>query len=116
MKEWLQKHWPKIAMVVFMLLWIGSCSSSTTKSGIIRTQEAAIDSLKLEVVETAKFKEQDFERMYLLFEKHGFEVSGRMLYDNNAIIRKVTRPDDKMKEYSEEIERLNRELEALQND
>lgn len=40
------------------------------------------------------------------FRIEGLEISKRMLYDNNAIVRTVIRPDDKMNEYDQEIKKL----------
>ena len=36
-----------------------------------------------------------------------------MLYDNNVIVRTTKRPDDRMNEYDQEIEKLEKELQNL---
>jgi hypothetical protein len=40
----------------------------------------------------------------------GYEISKRMLYDQNSIIRTVTRPDDRMNEYDQKIKELQEKL------
>lgn len=116
MVELLKKNWSYIAMILLALLWMNSCSSNSSNSRMVRDQAVVIDSLKNEIVETAQYKEQDFERMMLLIEKQGYEVSGRMLYDNNRVIRRTVRPDDQMKIYIDEIKKIDEKLEKLTND
>ena len=36
----------------------------------------------------------------------GLEISKRILYDNNAIIRTTIRPDDRMNQYDQEIKKI----------
>lgn len=43
-------------------------------------------------------------------EIEGYEISKRMLYDNNAIIRTSIRPDDRMNEYDQKIKELENNL------
>jgi hypothetical protein len=43
-------------------------------------------------------------------EIEGYEISKRMLYDNNAIVRTTIRPDDRMNEYDEIIKELQNNL------
>ena len=47
-------------------------------------------------------KEELDTRMEIL----GYEISKRMLYDQNAIIRTTVRPDDRMNEYDQKIKAL----------
>lgn len=55
------------------------------------------------------------EELGLLLHINGYQISKRMLYDNNAIIRKITRPDDQMNIYDQEILKLEKELNKLKN-
>ena len=40
----------------------------------------------------------------------GYEISYRMLYDNNSVVRTKERPDDIMNNYIEKINELERKL------
>jgi hypothetical protein len=40
----------------------------------------------------------------------GYEVSKRMLYDQNAIVRTAIRPDDAMNQYDQKINELRKKL------
>jgi hypothetical protein len=40
----------------------------------------------------------------------GYEISKRMLYDQNSIVRTVIRPDDRMNEYDEKIKELREKI------
>ena len=40
----------------------------------------------------------------------GYEISKRMLYDQNSIVRTVVRPDDRMNEYDQKIRELREKL------
>ena len=55
------------------------------------------------------------KELALLLKINGYQISKRILYDNNAIIRQVTRPDDQMNLYDVEIEKLEKELNNTQN-
>jgi hypothetical protein len=46
-------------------------------------------------------------------EIEGYEISKRMLYDQNAIVRTTVRPDDRMNEYDKKIKELQEKI--LQN-
>jgi hypothetical protein len=40
----------------------------------------------------------------------GYEISKRMLYDQNAIVRTIVRPDDRMNEYDSKIKELRAKI------
>jgi len=40
----------------------------------------------------------------------GYEISKRMLYDQNSIIRTIIRPDDRMNEYDQKIRELREKI------
>lgn len=40
----------------------------------------------------------------------GYEISKRMLYDQNSVIRTVIRPDDRMNEYDQKIKELQEKI------
>lgn len=40
----------------------------------------------------------------------GYEISKRMLYDQNSVVRTVIRPDDRMNEYDQKIKELREKI------
>lgn len=60
-------------------------------------------------------KTLSINEMILLLEINGYEVSHRVVYDNNAVVRTKQRPDDIMKSYTDKIKVLNKELEDVSN-
>lgn len=112
----LDENLPKIAnyAILFMALlitlsFLRSCSSN--KEDIKMRKEitklnASVDSLNLELNNNFYTKEQFDTKL----EMEGFEISKRMLYDNNAIIRTSIRPDDRMAEYDKKIKELQNKL------
>ncbi len=50
------------------------------------------------------------EETDIRFAIEGYEISKRMLYDQNAIIRTVIRPDDRMNHYDTKISELRKKL------
>jgi hypothetical protein len=66
----------------------------------------SVDSLQKNINEQVYNKVELDTRMEIL----GLEVSKRMLYDQNAIVRTAVRPDDKMNEYDQKIKELRKKL------
>ena len=60
----------------------------------------------------SSFKSQIYTKRELdiRMEIQGIRTSKRMLYDNNLIIRKPIRPDDKMNEYDVKLDSLENKL------
>jgi len=94
--------------LVGLLGWFRGCSTSKD-----------LTKMKKEVVEltnrvnTADSLLQNIdnsEDLDLKLEINGFQISKRLLYDQNAIVRTTKRPDDAIKEYDEKIEALQIEL------
>ena len=87
---------------IFILsLFMGFRSCSTTKENKKLRNEVTklttqVDSLKVD--------------MQTIFAIEGYEVSKRMLYDQNAIIRTVVRPDDRMNYYDVKMAELRKKL------
>lgn len=66
----------------------------------------SVDSLQKNINDQVYNKVELDIRMEIL----GFEISKRMLYDQNAIVRTTVRPDDKMNEYDQKIRELRKKL------
>lgn len=88
-------------LFVSVLVNFRSCGvvkeNAKVKNQVILLQNE-VDSLKNNIYT----KEELDVRMEIL----GYEISKRMLYDNNLVIRTQIRPDDKMNEYDKKIKEL----------
>lgn len=93
---------------IFMLSILGSIRGcgATRENGRLRKEISdltrSVDSLSSKVYS----KEQTDIRLEIL----GLEVSKRILYDQNAIVRTTLRPDDRMNEYDKQMELLRKKL------
>ena len=75
------------------------------KNEIVQLQ-SEVDSLETTINTNIYDKEELDIRMEIL----GYEISKRMLYDQNAIVRTTVRPDDRMNEYDLKIKELLEKL------
>ena len=93
-------------LVLALFANIRSCSTNKEVSKLRKN----VDSLTT-VVNTTVNK-QDFartiENLRIDAKIEGLKTSRRTLYDWNAVVRQVTRPDDQVNKYNEEIEKLDR--------
>jgi len=80
------------AIVLFLMIVVTIQTCGNSKK--ISAMQSQIDSLPTKKEVSTEIKIE------------GLQTSKRMLYDNNAIIRTAVRPDDKMKEYDDQIEKL----------
>lgn len=104
--EKLNKHLSiAIYMTLIFMLFTFAKSCSTIKKVKSMTEEvkelnAQVDSLTKVMATKDEVKK--------IVEIEGLKVSKRILFDQNQIVRSVSRPDDKMMEYDKEIEKLNK--------
>lgn len=66
-----------------------------------------LDSLKVALENTVYTKEE----LRILMDIQGLKSSKRTLYDWNAVVRTAMRPDDRMNEYDQLIESLEKNIE-----
>lgn len=95
--------------IMSMVNGCNSCSTSKEVSKMRKemdTLQAGMSDLKNQVKTQYYTKEQADTRMSI----EGYEISKRMLYDQNAIVRTVMRPDDRMAEYDQKIKELRDKL------
>ncbi len=84
------------------------CSTNKEDGRMRKQVEALTNEIDTLRETTYSKKEQD-----IVFRIEGYRISKRVLYDENAIVRTILRPDDRMNEYDQEIEKLQKELEDL---
>ena len=107
----------KYVMYAVYVLAISSLMGSCNSCGVSKENakmKRAIDSLNVQIVmlKDEMCKKKDFEltirNLLIDIKIEGLKTSKRMLFDQNAIVRQVTRPDDRMNVYDAAIEELEK--------
>lgn len=97
------------AIYAFLFMSVlNTCNGCKTDKEASRIRKD-LDSLS---VNFDKFKSNVYtkDQLDIQMEINGYEVSKRMLYDQNAIVRTTIRPDDRMNEYDLKIKDLREKL------
>ncbi len=82
-------------VLLVIILLLGNCNNSRT----ITKLSKKMDSLQVQLNNKPSIKDLKIE---------GYEISKRMLYDNNSVVRTTKRPDDIMFEYDNKIKELQK--------
>ena len=104
-----------IYLFLFVAL-INGCNSCSTNREMEKNKKR-IDTLTIEVSGLRKVLDQKVfskEEMDIRMAIEGYEISKRMLYDQNAVVRTTVRPDDRMNEYDTKIKALREQLSKSQ--
>jgi hypothetical protein len=86
----IKKHFELIVIILFAVVFIQTCNLSSKITKVQKQAKAA---------DTAILKQIQIE---------GLKSSKRTLYDWNAVVRTAVRPDDRMNEYDNEIQKLEK--------
>ena len=98
-----------IAIYVLLLMtMVNGCNSCSSQRDNVKLRKE-VDSLNT-TVEALKLKTYDKKELDVRMEIEGYEISKRMLYDQNAIVRTTVRPDDRMNEYDKKIKELEEKI------
>lgn len=92
MQKLKEKSW-LISLCLLVLMFMQTCSNSKKYN----TLKKSLDAQNAKIEKLATKKDLKIE---------GLEISKRMLYDNNAIVRTAVRPDDRMNQYDQEIKKI----------
>ena len=102
-----------IAVVVIgLLMSMSTCHSCSTSKEQAKNRKG-LDTLNKQVQVKFYTKEEidkKFHNLELQVQIEGYEISKRMLYDNNAIVRTTMRPDDQMNAYDQKIKDLREKM------
>jgi hypothetical protein len=91
----IKENYQLVLIGLFLILFVKQC-------GINRD----IDRINKSIKETNKKMDSLATKKELEIE--GLKISKRVLYDWNSIIRTTVRPDDRMNQYDQEIEKLQK--------
>ncbi len=101
--------WVVVAIYVLLVVtMINGCNGCSSKKETNKLRKE-VDSLTVEI-QTLKESIYTKEQVDIRMSIEGYEISKRMLYDQNAIVRTVMRPDDRMNEYDLKIKELREKL------
>ena len=96
--------------VYFLLIvtCINSCNSCSGNKETVKLRKE-VDSLSktIDILNNSVYKKDELNiRMSI----EGYEISKRILFDQNFIVRTASRPDDRMNEYDQKIKDLQEKL------
>lgn len=100
-----------VMFAIYLLLivtCINGCNGCSARKENLKLRKE-VDSLSTTVksLQDQTYLKKDLDiRMAI----EGYEISKRMLYDQNAIVRTTVRPDDRMNEYDQKIKELQEKL------
>ena len=123
--KWLNKYGVMVIIFLLLVISLQHCNQNSKLNATIKNVAAvtaSVDSLTSQIKSNTEYVISAGKDVYnkeetdLVLEINGYKVSKRMLYDNNAIIRKVTRPDDQMNAYDIKIDSLLVLLKRINND
>lgn len=78
--------------------------------GISKREREMNDSVKV-LEQKMDSIQNDTKTIDVKMKIEGYEISKRMLYDQNAIVRTVIRPDDRMNQYDSSMKALRSKIE-----
>lgn len=90
-----------------------SCRTYTLNNNASTTQKKVNDSL-VSVINNMNQNMYNKKQIGLLFERNMYQISKEVVYTNNAIVRTATRPDDVIKSYDDNINKIDQELKKLE--
>lgn len=111
--EFFKKYQSLFIILILFILLVSNCNKKSREKDILSQSDSIkIENKKLQnKIDTIQKYFVDTKELELMLEITKFQMSYRVVYDNNTIVRKTTRPDDIMNEYNESINKINKELE-----
>jgi len=106
--NFLNKYLTIAIYVLIALTMINGCNSCASKKESQHLRKD-VDSLTI-VVKDLRANTYDKKELDVRMSIEGYEVSKRMLYDNNVVVRTTQRPDDIMVGYDAKIKELRSKL------
>lgn len=94
--KFIKDHFEKILIIFLVLFFVQQCNTSNKISKL--EKQVKLVNHRVDSVYTS-----DLQKMIQI---EGLKTSKRTLYDWNAVIRTVMRPDDRMQQYDTEIEKI----------
>jgi hypothetical protein len=109
--NFLNKYLTIAIYVLIALTAINSCNSCSSKKESQRLRKD-VDSLSvvIKTMDNTMKSSYDKKELDIRMAIEGYEVSKRMLYDNNTVVRTTQRPDDIIIGYDNKIKELRAKL------
>jgi hypothetical protein len=106
-----------ITVTLFVFTLIGNLQNCSIKKieknnqKIIKEELSNLEKSLLTKIDS--LEKINSELLSLIFEREGYRISRRMLYENNAIIRSALRPDDLMNSYLQKEKELEDKIKKI---
>jgi len=104
----LNKYVTIVLYALMVMTAVNSCHSCSTQKENSKLRKE-VDSLSI-TVKALNNSIYNKEELDVRMSIEGYEISKRMLYDQNAIVRTTVRPDDRMNEYDKKIKELQEKI------
>jgi hypothetical protein len=88
--QFIKKHFEVIVLALFVISFLQECNNSGKISKLEKQTKIADTAIRKTI------------------KAEGLRASKRTLYDWNAVVRTAVRPDDRMNEYDQEIQKLEK--------
>ena len=112
---WITKHKNTLIITFMFLIWMNGCQTNrnlTNEISTIKQTQTQILRVNDSILQLNKeIPTRNYVSSY--FEIEGYRISKRILYDNNLIVRTKERPDDRMMEYDNEIEKIKQNVKVV---
>ena len=106
--NFLNKYLTIAIYVLIVITMLNGCNSCAGRKDVTRLKKE-VDSLTIAVNDLKKDSYSKAE-LTTRFSIEGLEISKRMLYDNNTVVRTTQRPDDIIIGYDNKIKELRAKL------
>ena len=113
--KWVKEKKEVIFLILMLLIWVNGCQNNRQFKGQINVITSDIQNNKAvndSILELFK-KQPTNDDINTQFAIEGYRISKRILYDNNLIVRTKERPDDRMNEYDNEIDKLRKNVKVV---
>jgi hypothetical protein len=106
--NFLNKYVSIAIYALILISMLNGCNSCSSKKEVQRLKKE-VDSLSVSVHElkNSSYSKTELNTRIAI---EGYEISKRMLYDNNTVVRTSKRPDDIIIEYDNKIKELRAKL------
>lgn len=97
--NFIKSNFQNIVFALLLVILVGQCTSSRRISNIEKQQKSLNQKIDSTYVST----------LQKTVEIEGLKISKRTLYDWNSVVRTAVRPDDRMNEYDQQIDKLQKD-------
>lgn len=111
--EFIETKWKIITITMFVIVSINQCSIKRNINNAYKEIYSTNEYISEIELNSYDSHEACMTYMQIIYRIHMYEFLKLQLDDNNKIVRTVVRPDDKIREYDDEIKKLKEKLDEM---